>query len=559
MKVYNYIAIALGLVGTTALWSCNDDDVYDNPSGETIIYNISVSNGGLSGADVIPGDINPEAKTIEFTIPAETDIQAVRFSGKLSLGAKFDEDAYDFYTSDATTLERDVNVVNVDNVSTYHIILHLSDPVASPLLNSISVKTADGSVARGFVSDANNTVYLNCETSPTAEILEVNMLPRRSTYTFTAANNGVISADNPGQLVMEFGGRTTTLDVDFGGSPVFGADFAKAEVFSYSGGTGNVWKDYAAENTRWTQFDGKNLFMASREGGTFPKTISYNSIRNGSPSENILDITGIAGGTYLISSCGIAQGHYYICNLTTTLPDPVFKVYHWADANAPCETVLETEGVADVFAGRWGDNFSIDLDENGNGYIWLFDHAGGAFCLRFDVTGFTQVNPEPVRIDCPYTLAYYASMNRVPGEENRYMLTSTYQNAILLVDADLNVYNRIEPEEGKEFPVSAENDARIISFNGERYMVTCNGWGWSYSKAQTIRVYDLSQGVDAQMAITNFNQTDRNPVYTFELVGANCSAWSANTGAAIDDEGNLLIMGAAPRGGFAVIRVPKKH
>lgn len=558
MKLYNYVAIALGVGASLSLTACSDDQKYDNPSGETIIYSVAVANGGLSGADIIQGDINSEASTLEFTIPAETDIEAIRFQGKLSLGAKFDQASYNFYTSEATTLEGDVKVVNVDNYQDYHVILHLNDPVASPVLNSIVVKSSDGSLCRGFVSDANNTVYLNCAGSATAEIVEVNMLPRRSSYIFTNANGGKLGADAPGQLVMEFGGRTTTLDVDFGGSPVFGADFNLAEVFSFSSGTGNIWADYSAENTRWTQFDGANLFMASREGGIFPKTISYNSIVSGSPSENVLDVTGIESGTYLISSCGIARGHYYICNLTTSLPDPVFKIYHWADASAPCETVLETAG-NDEFQGRWGDNFSIDLDENGNGYIWLFDHAGGAFCIRFEVSGFTQINPEPVRIDCPYSLAYYASMNRIDGEDNRYMLTSTYQNAILLVDADLNVYNRIEPEEGKDYPVIAENDARVISFNGERYLVTCNGWGWNYSKAQTIRVYDLSQGLDTQMAITNFNQTDRNPIYSFELVGANCSAWSANTGAAIDADGNLVIMGAAPRGGFALIRVPKKH
>ncbi|MCH5220332.1 MAG: DUF4623 domain-containing protein [Muribaculaceae bacterium] len=559
MKKHNYIAIALGLTVSAGMMSCNDDDVYDNPSGETIIYNINVANGGLSGADIIKGDINSDAKTIEFTIPAETDIQAIRFSGKLSLGAKFEFDTYDFYTSEATTLEQDINVINVENMSTYHVVLHLTDPVASPVLNSISVKTADGSIARGFVSDANNTVYLNCEGSATAEVASITMIPRRSTYTFTTANNGVISVDNPGQLVMEFGGRTTTLDVDFGGSPVFGADFAKAEVFSYSGGTGNVWKDFTAENTRWAQFDGQNLIFASREGGVYPKTISYNSIVNGSPSENVLDVTGIGGGTFDISACSFAHGHIYMTNLTTSLPDPTFKIYHWANTTAPCETILETEGIADVFQGRWGDNMSMDLDENGNGYIWLFDHAGGAFVLRFDVTGFTQINPEPVRIDCPYTVAYYASINRIPNEENRYMMTSSNQQAILLVDADLNVLNRIEIEDGKEYPVRAENDARVISFNGERYLVTCNAWGWMYSKAQTIRVYDLSQGVDTQMAITNFNQTDRTPIYQFELVGGNCSAYSANTGAAIDEAGNLVIMGAAPRGGFAIIRVPKKR
>lgn len=557
MKLYRNTAAALAAGALIALSACSDDKKYDNPSGETYIYTVAVANGGLSGADIINGDIDQETNTLEFTIPAETDIQAIRFSGRLSLGAKFDQDTYDFYTSDASTLTGDVKVVNVDNSTVYHVILHLDDPVASPVLNSIVVKNDAGALCRGFVSDANNTLYLNCEGSATAEISEINLLPRRSTYTFTNAVNGVLNADDPGQIVMEFGGRTTTMNVEFGGSPVFGADFSMAEVFSRCTSTGNVYADFAAENTRWTQFDGNNLLVVSREGGTNPKTISYNSIVAGSPSDNVLDITGIAGGTFTVSAGGFSQGHIYICNLTTGLPSPTFKIYHWASTDAPCELLLETEG-NDDFKGRWGDNLSVALDENGDGYIFLFDHAGGAFCQRFPVTGFTQIG-EPVRIDCPYTVAYYASINPVDGEENRYTLTSATQQTILLVDADLNVYNRIEAMEGADFPVVAEADARIIKFNGERYLITCNAWGWMYRNAQTIRVYDLSQGGDAQLAITNFNTTSRTPVYTFEIGGANCSAYSANTGAAIDADGNLVIMGAAPRGGFAIVRVPRKR
>lgn len=551
------VALAAGSLLALGSTSCSDDKKYDNPSGETNIYTIAIANGGLSGADIINGEIDQESNTMEFTIPAETDIQAIRFSGRLSLGASFDQDTYDFYTSDASTLTGDVKIVNVDNSEVYHVVLHLADPVATPVLNSITVKNDAGALCKGFVSDANNTLYLNCEGSATAEISEVNLLPRRSTYTFTAATNGVLSADNPGQIIMEFGGRTATMNVEFGGSPVFGADFSMAEAFSRCTSTGNVYADYVAENTRWTQFDGRNLLVVSREGGTNPKTISYSSIIGGSPSDNVLDITGIAGGTFTVSAGGFANGHIYVCNLTTDMPATPFKLYHWSSTDAPCELLFETTG-SDDFKGRWGDNMSVTLDENGDGYIWLFDHAGGAFCQRFPVTGYTQIG-DPVRLDCPYTVAYYASINPVDGEENRYMLTSATQQTILLVDSDLNVYNRIEAKEGADYPVVAEADARIIKYNGERYMITCSAWGWMYRYAQTIRVYDLSQGGDTQLAITNFNTTNRMPVYSFEIGGANCSAYSASSGASIDDDGNLVLMGAAPRGGFAIIRVPRKR
>ena len=98
MKRYKSIALSLcvgiGLAGIAT--ACNDDDTnYDNPSGETIIYNIAVANGGFTGAENIAGELDEESKTIQFVIPAETDIEAVRFTAKLSLGAKLDRETYD--------------------------------------------------------------------------------------------------------------------------------------------------------------------------------------------------------------------------------------------------------------------------------------------------------------------------------------------------------------------------------------------------------------------------------------------------------------------------------
>lgn len=101
--------------------SCSDDDNdYDNPSGETYIYEIAVSNGGFTGAEKITGELNQEARTIEFTIPAETDIEAVTFTTKLSLGASLDKPSYDVTSGSAA-----ITVVNNENSSVYNATFHI--------------------------------------------------------------------------------------------------------------------------------------------------------------------------------------------------------------------------------------------------------------------------------------------------------------------------------------------------------------------------------------------------------------------------------------------------
>ena len=208
--------------------------------------------------------------------------------------------------------------------------------------------------------------------------------------------------------------------------------------------------------------------------------------------------------------------------------------------------------------GRWGDNMSATIDEQGNGYLWFFDHVAGGMAIRFKVEGFNTVSPEPEVITPPYSVAYYGAINPVIGEDGVYTLTSTYQRAILLVDRDLNVINIIDAKEGCDYPGTAENDARVVNFNGERYLLTTNCFGWSNRFAQTLRVYDLSAGLNTSLAFTNFSEGDRPVLWEYSLNGSNCSAFSANTGAGIGPDGKLRLMAAAPRAGFIMVEVGKK-
>lgn len=555
MKTYRkltagFAAITLAL-GFTA---CSDDDNYDNPSGETFIYEIAVSNGGFTGADKIAGDIDDATKTISFTIPAETDIQAVQFTTKLSLGAHLDQPTYDVSSGSA-----DITVVNNANSQVYKAIFTLLPATEAPIINSITCINDQGVECVGFVSNANSMLYLNCENSEYATIVNVGMNPKRSKYTFTNLVDGKILAEDPGKVEVEFEGHTTTYDISFLGVPTFGADFTEAKVYDYSKAA-TIWPDFEAENTRWAKFDGENLFYLSRQGGTLPSVITWESVKNGSPVAQILDVTGIGVGTFPISAGGIASGHFYACNLSTGLSEDMpLMIYHWADKNAVCETLLSFPGNDEV-KGRWGDNMSVTLDAAGNGYLWFFDHASGANAVRFAVTNFTEVSAEPQVLPMPYSCAYYASLNPVIGEEGVYTLSSGYQRAVLLVDIDLNLLNRVEEKEGCDYPMKGDEDPLVINYAGERYMLMTNYFGWGSEKSQTLKVFDLSTGMNSVMAFTEFANSDRTPLFMYDMNNpTKCSAYSANTGAGIGPDGELRLMAASPRAGFILVEVPKKR
>lgn len=101
MKGIKYILLLLlPALGITA---CKDDDsIIENPSGETLIYNLYIANGGLSGGIRYNAVYNDATRTLTFNdVAAETDVQHIKFGGKISLGAHFDADSYNFYNPDA--------------------------------------------------------------------------------------------------------------------------------------------------------------------------------------------------------------------------------------------------------------------------------------------------------------------------------------------------------------------------------------------------------------------------------------------------------------------------
>ena len=101
MKGIKYILLLL--LPALAITACKDDDsIVENPSGETLIYNLYIANGGLSGGIRYNAAYDDATRTLTFNnVAAETDVQRIKFGGKISLGAHFDADSYNFYKPEA--------------------------------------------------------------------------------------------------------------------------------------------------------------------------------------------------------------------------------------------------------------------------------------------------------------------------------------------------------------------------------------------------------------------------------------------------------------------------
>ncbi|MBR5854885.1 MAG: DUF4623 domain-containing protein [Paludibacteraceae bacterium] len=538
---------------------------------EAKIKSISIKNTTYSGV------VDNTTFTVTFNdVAAETSIEAIQFNASLSLGAKLDKDTYDFTqgaSEDGKELTQTIKVINGTNEQAYTVVINLLDPVSDPMLDKLIMKKANGEEVRAQLFGSVVAIGMPEETEATFG--SISLIPSRATYKFTTMQNDKISAVDPGQLVIEFMGRTTTLNISFAAAPTPGADFTAAVVHDFSGATGNIPSYFEGEQVRGSDFDGEHVLIVSREGEdkATPRMFKVADLLADNASNPImLNTTGVEGGTHIVSAGRLTQGHAYICNLETAICDETpLKVYHYASPDAAPEVVLSWNGYINdeySYAGRLGDNISIDLDESGNGYAFLCKQEPGDKIYRWTVTGFTQFS-DVVEIDLGAVCSYYGYVNKV--EQGKYIFTSSYVPFVRLMNED-----GVQLIDDVEFDWT-ENDARpnhgvdprIVTYNRGRYLMftVANSSGMHWNFGPIVYIIDITDGVDAQAALVKLSEAVYDeevpwePSYGYALTTdpyeahIQASACSAQCNAA-EVNGKLVVFTAAVNAGFALIEFP---
>lgn len=538
---------------------------------EAKIKSISIKNTTYSGV------VDNTTFTVTFNdVAAETSIEAIQFNASLSLGAKLDKDTYDFTqgaSEDGKELTQTIKVINGTNEQAYTVVINLLDPVSDPMLDKLIMKKANGEEVRAQLFGS--VVAIGMPEEAEATFGSISLIPSRATYKFTTMQNDKISAVDPGQLVIEFMGRTTTLNISFAAAPTPGADFTAAVVHDFSGATGNIPSYFEGEQVRGSDFDGEHVLIVSREGvdKATPRMFKVADLLADNASNPImLNTTGVEGGTHIVSAGRLTQGHAYICNLETAICDETpLKVYHYASPDAAPEVVLSWNGYINdeySYAGRLGDNISIDLDESGNGYAFLCKQEPGDKIYRWTVTGFTQFS-DVVEIDLGAVCSYYGYVNKV--EQGKYIFTSSYVPFVRLMNED-----GVQLIDDVEFDWT-ENDARpnhgvdprIVTYNRGRYLMftVANSSGMHWNFGPIVYIIDITDGVDAQAALVKLSEAlydeevPWEPSYGYALTTdpyeahIQASACSAQCNAA-EVNGKLVVFTAAVNAGFALIEFP---
>jgi len=339
--------------------------------------------------------------------------------------------------------------------------------------------------------------------------------------------------------------------------PVFGADFTKVKTYdNTTNDSGNpLYPVFKGALTRGTGFDGKHVLVVTRDVmGSHLLRVS--DIAKGDVSKPImLNMTGVSGGTYTVNMGGQAYDHTYIANLSGGQASPL-KIYHWADpSNAP--QVFQFDVAAIAGAGiRHGDNFSLNLDDAGNGFIFFGDNAATKV-LRLKVTNFNAIT-DPYVFNIPVSGAgAWTSYNRI-GNTAEYIFTGHDAPVALVSDGGALTYAM-----GRTAIPIRSSDARIVNFNAERYLIVTTA-ARTGSEPTNFVVYNIRAGATVADALKNLNDLAAKPIFEYSLMGPVNTSPASQTGYFVKKDANgkdesLFLFSAASDAGFVVFEVPKKE
>ncbi len=336
--------------------------------------------------------------------------------------------------------------------------------------------------------------------------------------------------------------------------PVYGADFTKGIVYDYSSNPiGNpVYEAFGGLNTRGTGFDGEHVLIVSR-GTSGIHLLSVADLKKNEIKPIPVNSTGITGGTFTYNMGAQINGRTYVVNLSGAQASPL-KLYFWENpADAP-QVIADINVATIAGAGaRHGDNLSIGLDENGNGYAFLI--SAGTEILRLKIENYKNVTETKV-INTLATYGQWSYFNRI-GNTESYLVTGHDKPISIMNNSGAASYTMA----ASSIPIHS-GDPRVIEFNGERYLLVVTVPRGGDANNAEMYVYNITKGANIVDAITDFEQRDKKDfVYKFAISGNTTIAPGTQSGYHIvkNAEGKdekLLIYGASADFGFTIVEFP---
>lgn len=288
---------------------------------------------------------------------------------------------------------------------------------------------------------------------------------------------------------------------------------------------------------RGAAFNGQYVFVASRQGGN---NIHYWNINNPDAEPQALDMTGVAGGTFVINDVTTAGDHIFATNMV--MPG-MFKVYHWNSLSAEPVALIEY----DSGDARLGDAFTVIGDPSVFASVVVSAHNTNNFYVwEIENGALVSETPDIVTASELDDVVSFARVTQVPGED--LYVVSGSSIGIALIDEELNLLTGIPSD---FFPYWSMYP-HVFYHEGERFL--------AYMHVSTdpvenmLYVLDLNNGATVTEAITNLAASTFADEVVYSLALGDVSNGNASVGLdiATDSFGNVMMMAYAAGNGLVV-------
>lgn len=546
-----FFGMTLLFVSAFIFNSCKPED--EPKPKEALITAFTITNAGAQGNTPIEGSI--EGLNILVAVPYETDVTSLTAEIEVSEGASV------IPTSGSTldfTNPRNFVVTNGDVTNTYQVNVEKAAPT-SPVLTGLaaeSVSTGDDYGVNIDIIAKTITITLNNLQSKIVKISNVQVLPAGTTWSVAPVVEApdLIDLDANPVMTLSFAGATSEYD--------FVANITQAGfnpgntsvLMDKSSASGFLPSIINSNESRGATYNGQYVVVPTRKEGNH----MYYWDVNAGGDHSAMSMTGVSGGTWVISDAKFVGNAIYACNMVNA-QDQLFRVYKWESVTDETpEVIIEwvvDEPVSPAVAVRLGDAISIVGDPSNNGYIiasnFPFSNPQNQFYV-WEFTGGTPVN-EPiiwtVNPDEGARIGQYGRINPIPGENDR-LLVSGAEMGIAVINLEGDVLFEIPDN---IIPFRAY-DPNIFSYNGGRYLsYTVNKeWLGNGAYIQVVNITDGANAVEALQALTEENIGSRI-VYT-KVFGNIADVWiSACNEIAFSQAGKPRVMGFTVLNGFIVL------
>ena len=300
-----------------------------------------------------------------------------------------------------------------------------------------------------------------------------------------------------------------------------------------------------AGNNRGAAFNGKYVFVASRQNGNH---VYYWDIKDTVSAPKELNITGITGGTFTLSDLAVAGDNIYLSNMV--FAGGTFKVYHWEGIGSTPRVLLEYPASPD----RLGDAITVVGDPSKRAFLIASSHGNKRFYVWTIEAGIITSSMPTVNTYDFIARADFARITSVPGNEELY-LASGPLFGVMLLDKDMKLVDSLAASFFPSWPMHAQ----VFQYNGQRLM------GYVHVKSSpadnALYVVDMNEkdnirDVFASLRKAGFAQRLIHSVSLGTISNGNASA---GFDAVTDAAGNVQVMAFAAGNGFVVQQFGNKQ